>query len=112
MTNQLTQQEIEMANRMAASMLADGVTPEMFMQKAQMEAQQEANKIHMQSQAKREEMAVNGHIKQQERMVQDGQGGGFANPVEAGQGGQGIPPNHPAFLRAQAPGNPQQVGGL
>ena len=31
MTNQLTQQEIEMANRMAASMLADGVTPEMFM---------------------------------------------------------------------------------
>ena len=32
MTNQLTQQEIEMANRMAASMLADGVTPEMFMQ--------------------------------------------------------------------------------
>ena len=32
MTNQLTKQEIEMANRMAASMLADGVTPEMFMQ--------------------------------------------------------------------------------
>ena len=32
MTNQLTQQEIEMANGMAASMLADGVTPEMFMQ--------------------------------------------------------------------------------
>ena len=32
MTTQLTQQEIEMANRMAASMLADGVTPEMFMQ--------------------------------------------------------------------------------
>ena len=32
MTNQLTQREIEMANRMAASMLADGVTPEMFMQ--------------------------------------------------------------------------------
>ena len=32
MTNQLTTQEIEMANRMAASMLADGVTPEMFMQ--------------------------------------------------------------------------------
>ena len=32
MTNQLTQQEIEMAKRMAASMLADGVTPEMFMQ--------------------------------------------------------------------------------
>lgn len=32
MTNQLTQQEVEMANRMAASMLADGVTPEMFME--------------------------------------------------------------------------------
>jgi len=32
MTNQLTKQEIEMANRMAASMLADGVTPEIFMQ--------------------------------------------------------------------------------
>ena len=32
MTTQLTQQEIEMANRMAASMLADGVTPEMFME--------------------------------------------------------------------------------
>ena len=32
MTTQLAQQEIEMANRMAASMLADGVTPEMFMQ--------------------------------------------------------------------------------
>ena len=32
MTSQLTQQEIEMANRMAASMLADGVTPEMFME--------------------------------------------------------------------------------
>lgn len=32
MNNQLTQQEIEMANRMAASMLADGVTPEMFME--------------------------------------------------------------------------------
>ena len=32
MSNQLTQQEIEMANRMAASMLADGVTPAMFMQ--------------------------------------------------------------------------------
>ena len=30
MTTKLTQQEIEMANRMAASMLADGVTPEMF----------------------------------------------------------------------------------
>ena len=29
---QLTKQEIEMANRMAASMLADGVTPEMFIQ--------------------------------------------------------------------------------
>lgn len=85
---------------------------EMFMRKAQMEAEQEANKIHMQSQAKREEMAVNGHIKQQERMMQVGQDGGFANPVEAGQGGQGIPPNHPAFPRAQAPGNPQQVGGL
>ena len=32
MTNQLTQQVIEMANRMAASMLADGVTPEVFTQ--------------------------------------------------------------------------------
>ena len=31
MTNQLTNQEIEMATRMAASMIADGVTPEMFM---------------------------------------------------------------------------------
>ena len=29
---QLNQQEIEMANRMAASMLRDGVTPEMFME--------------------------------------------------------------------------------
>ena len=32
MTIQLTNQEIEMANRMAASMIADGVTPEMFME--------------------------------------------------------------------------------